>query len=124
MRHVLIAVLYEARVASGTFVDTQLSYAVRKLSHSAIPIFSCALAVVLVFVAGVLAGAAEFVLAGATLRFVSDLAQASTRRPVKIHNIKRRDFDIIVLRFAGWQSAQIIHLFRSLCLVFGKGEEK
>jgi hypothetical protein len=69
--------------------------------------------------AGVLAGADEFVAAGATLRFVSDLAQASTRRPVKRHNIKRRDFDIIVLRFAGWQSAQIIHPFSTLCLVFG-----
>jgi hypothetical protein len=82
-----------------------------KLSHSAIPIFSPALALVLVVEAGEVAGAAEFVPAGAAaLRLVSDLAQASTRRPVKRHNIKRRDFDIIVLRFAGWQSAQIIHL--------------
>ena len=82
-----------------------------KLSHSAIPILSPALALVLVVDAGVVAGADEFVPAGAAvLRLVSDFAQASTRRPVKRHNIKRRDFDIIVLRFAGWQSAQIIHL--------------
>ena len=94
------------------------------MSHSAIPIFAFALAVEFVVLAGVLAGADEFVAAGATLRFVSDLAQASTRRPVKIHNIKRRDFDIIVLRFAGWQSAQIIHLFRILCLVLCTWPEK
>ena len=59
------------------------------------PILSPVLALVLVVVAGVLA-ADEFVPAGAaTLRFVSDLVQASTRRPVKRHNIKRRDFDIL-----------------------------
>ena len=60
------------------------------------PIFSPALALVLVVLAGVVAGADEFVAPGAAiLRFVSDLAQASTRRPVNRHNIKRRDFDIL-----------------------------
>ena len=46
---------------------------------------------------GVIAGAAVLVGAAAFLLVSSDLAQANTKRPVKIHNIRRRDLDILVL---------------------------
>src|SRR6185369_363715 len=85
-------------------------------SHSSTPIFSAVAAVELVFrlvttePAG--AGAVEFdVPMALAFLFVSALEQASTKIPVKIHIIKRRDFDILVLRESGWQSAQIIHHF-------------
>jgi hypothetical protein len=45
----------------------------------------------------VLGAATALALVGAAaFRFVSVFAQASTKRPVKIHNIKRRDFDILI----------------------------
>src|ERR1041384_7848649 len=113
-RHWLSVFLYCARAASGTFEETQLSYSVRNLSHSSTPTLSAAAMVELVFllVTTEPAGAGEFAFDGAraAFLFVSDLAHDSTKRPVRIHSIKRRDFDISVLRGSGWHSAQIIHL--------------
>ena len=91
---------------------TQFSYAVRNVSHSSTPIFSAVAAVELVFllVDTEPAGAAAFEFAGAAFLFVSAFVQESTKRPVKIHIIKRRDFDIgVVLPDPEWQSAPIIH---------------
>ena len=87
-----------------------MSYSVRNLSHSSTPILSAAAMLELVFllVDTVPAGAGEFAFDGAmaAFLFVSDLAQDSTKSPVRIHNIKRRDFDISVLQGSGWQSAR------------------
>jgi hypothetical protein len=69
---------------------------VRKLSHSSIPIFSAvavapSLPFLLVETVAAGAGAASF-----AFLFVSGaFAQESTKRPVKIHIIKRRDLDIL-----------------------------
>jgi hypothetical protein len=49
------------------------------------------------------------------LRFVGAL-QASTNRPVRMHAIKRKNFDILIPLFAGWKSAPIIHLLPVLRL--------
>ena len=78
------------------------------MSHSAIPTCSPVLAVV---AAGELAGTGVLVLVGATaFLFVSvEGAQANTNKPVRIHDIRRRDFDILFLPVQEWQSAPIIH---------------
>ena len=53
---------------------------------------------VLALVRAVPAGTGEVAAAGAAaFRFVSYLLQASTSRPMTRHNIRRRDFDILVL---------------------------
>jgi hypothetical protein len=43
------------------------------------------------------------------LRFVG-APQASTSRPASMQTIKRKYLDILIPLFAGWKSAQIIHL--------------
>jgi hypothetical protein len=69
-----------------------------KLSHSATPTFSAEAVAVLVLVRGVPAGTGELALVvDAAFRFVSYFAQASTNRPTTMHNIKRRDLDMLVL---------------------------
>ena len=77
-----------------------------KLSHSAIPTLSpaTALAFLFVVVEGVPAGAAaELVPDGASaLRFVG-AEQASTNRPVRMHAIKRKNFDILILPVCGME---------------------
>ena len=64
------------------------------MSHSAMPILSPALAVVV----GVPAGTGVLALEGAAFRFVSAcFAQASSKRPVRMHIMSNSDFDIGVL---------------------------
>jgi hypothetical protein len=43
------------------------------------------------------AGAVEFAVPVFAFLFVSAFEQASTKRPARIHDIKRRDLDILVL---------------------------
>jgi hypothetical protein len=77
-----------------------------KLSHSAIPTFSppeFVLPFLFVVVAGVPAGAGAAALVDVSaLRFVG-APQASTSRPVRMHTIKSKNLDILILPVCGME---------------------